>query len=75
MQCSIMHQIQFTFDRKVKVHQGDGGFEHTKWMDLKVGDFIQLHCLVSSIGLNTYCICLLTSLVFVVLFTCKFNAM
>ncbi|TYH45554.1 hypothetical protein ES332_D11G272900v1 [Gossypium tomentosum] len=54
-------------NRKVKVHQGDGGFEHTKWMDLKVG--------VSSIGLNTYCICLLMSLVFVVLFTCKFNAM
>ncbi|TYG45159.1 hypothetical protein ES288_D11G152600v1 [Gossypium darwinii] len=61
-------------NRKVKVHQGDGRFEHTKWMDLKAGGTI-LHCLISSIGLNTHCICLLMSLVFVVLFTCKFNAM
>ncbi|MBA0794516.1 hypothetical protein Gohar_018839, partial [Gossypium harknessii] len=29
-------------NRKVKVHQGDGGFEHTKWMDLKVGDIVKV---------------------------------
>ncbi|TYH81480.1 hypothetical protein ES332_D03G203200v1 [Gossypium tomentosum] len=66
MQCSIMHQIQFTFDNVQDI-------EHTKWMDLKVGGTI-LHCLVSRIGLKTHCICLFMSLVFVVLFTCKFNA-
>ncbi|XVE56714.1 hypothetical protein DITRI_Ditri04bG0032800 [Diplodiscus trichospermus] len=29
-------------NRKVKMHQGDGVFEHTKWMDLKVGDIIKV---------------------------------
>ncbi|XVF11681.1 hypothetical protein REPUB_Repub08aG0048300 [Reevesia pubescens] len=29
-------------NRKVKVHQGDGVFEHTKWMDLKVGDIVKV---------------------------------
>ncbi|PPD72998.1 hypothetical protein GOBAR_DD30100 [Gossypium barbadense] len=24
-------------NRKVKVHQGDGAFEHSNWVDLKVG--------------------------------------
>ncbi|XP_022738677.1 putative phospholipid-transporting ATPase 9 isoform X2 [Durio zibethinus] len=29
-------------NRKVKVHQGDGVFEHTKWRDLKVGDIVKV---------------------------------
>ncbi|XWS60364.1 hypothetical protein CRYUN_Cryun07bG0029600 [Craigia yunnanensis] len=29
-------------NRKVKTHQGDGVFEHTKWMDLKVGDIVKV---------------------------------
>ncbi|OMO51953.1 Cation-transporting P-type ATPase [Corchorus capsularis] len=29
-------------NRKVLVHQGDGVFEHTKWMDLKVGDIVRV---------------------------------
>ncbi|XP_007037752.2 PREDICTED: putative phospholipid-transporting ATPase 9 isoform X1 [Theobroma cacao] len=29
-------------NRKVKMHQGDGIFEHTKWMDLKVGDIVKV---------------------------------
>ncbi|GMI76738.1 Aminophospholipid ATPase 9 [Hibiscus trionum] len=29
-------------NRKVKMHQGDGVFEHTKWMDLKVGDIVKV---------------------------------
>ncbi|KAL4324877.1 hypothetical protein GQ457_11G027910 [Hibiscus cannabinus] len=29
-------------NREVKMHQGDGVFEHTKWMDLKVGDIVKV---------------------------------
>ncbi|KAK8686269.1 hypothetical protein V6N13_125296 [Hibiscus sabdariffa] len=29
-------------NRIVKVHEGDGVFEHTKWMDLKVGDIVKV---------------------------------
>ncbi|KAL4361368.1 hypothetical protein GQ457_04G015510 [Hibiscus cannabinus] len=29
-------------NRKVKVHEGDGVLEHTKWMDLKVGDIVKV---------------------------------
>ncbi|GMI78237.1 Aminophospholipid ATPase 9 [Hibiscus trionum] len=29
-------------NRKVEVHQGDGVFEQTKWMDLKVGDIVKV---------------------------------
>ncbi|XWS51296.1 hypothetical protein CRYUN_Cryun12cG0164700 [Craigia yunnanensis] len=29
-------------NRKVKMHQGDGVFEHTKWRDLKVGDIVKV---------------------------------
>ncbi|KAJ8772202.1 hypothetical protein K2173_027379 [Erythroxylum novogranatense] len=29
-------------NRKVKVHSGDGLFDHTRWMDLKVGDIVKV---------------------------------
>ncbi|CAN6714240.1 unnamed protein product [Malus baccata var. baccata] len=29
-------------NRKVKVHHGEGNFEHTKWRDLKVGDIVKV---------------------------------
>ncbi|KAK2986132.1 hypothetical protein RJ640_024681 [Escallonia rubra] len=29
-------------NRKVNVHQGDGIFDHTRWMDLRVGDVVKV---------------------------------
>ncbi|XP_027329392.1 putative phospholipid-transporting ATPase 9 [Abrus precatorius] len=29
-------------NRKVKVHRGDGGFDYSKWRDLKVGDVVKV---------------------------------
>ncbi|KAJ8772231.1 hypothetical protein K2173_027408 [Erythroxylum novogranatense] len=29
-------------NRKVKVHSGDGLFDHTRWMNLKVGDIVKV---------------------------------